>query len=88
MTAGRVAYTTYSDLGGRRVDLTEVCEELGRLPLDAVLGVLARLSASCLVEDFQDVRWQGPALAGAIADNFPAPLRGARPKCMLRDGYR
>lgn len=76
METGTRRYTSFTDLGGRSVSLGEVREELGRLPLDMVLGVLSRLSASYLRERerFVDPRFQGRYLADAIVDDFPCVL--------------
>lgn len=74
----RTPYTSFSDLGGRKVGLDELCAEIARLPVDLVLGVLARISGSCLFADFADPRWQGQLLNRAIVDDFPRQLPGAQ----------
>ena len=76
---GKESYTTFTRLGGRAVSLDEVRRHLSELPLDLVLGVLARISAHHVRDGrhFFGVDAQGPYLNYAIADDFPEPLRGA-----------
>jgi hypothetical protein len=57
-------YTTFTELGGRPVDLDEVRNRLGELQLDLVLGVLSRLSAHHVRDGsaFMHPQQQGPYL--------------------------
>jgi hypothetical protein len=75
----RFAYTSFIELGGRSVSLNELCQHLGDLQLDMVLGVLGRISAHHASDEanFFHPGNQGSYLNCAIADDFPAPLPGA-----------
>lgn len=78
-SADKIVYTSFADLGGRLVALEEIRDELGRLSLDMVLGVLSRLSAQYLNEGdrFFHPIFQGELLAPAIIDDFPTVLPDA-----------
>jgi hypothetical protein len=73
---GKRSYTTFVELGGRSVPLGEIRDRLAELPLDMVLGVLARISAHQLRDgnEFFNASNQGRYLALAIVDDFPAAL--------------
>lgn len=78
-TSDKESYTTFRQLGGPPVSVDDVRRYLSDLPLDLVLGVLARISAHFVRDgsDFFSVDNQGSYLNYALADDFPEPLRGA-----------
>lgn len=73
---GYSAYTSFVELGGRRVKLDEVRSALAKLPLDRVLSFLSHLSWSIANQGVRivDPRWQAPLLNMAIVDDFPTVL--------------
>ncbi len=71
-------YVGFSQVGGPKVSLKVVEDELTGLPIDGVLGFLSRLSRELVLgEGLSDPRWQGVYLAYAIVDDFPVPLQKA-----------
>lgn len=76
---GARSYVSYQILGGSPVTIEVVREELRRLPLDGVLGVLALLclDAAKNGDHFYDPRHQGGWLNLAIVDDFPTTLPNA-----------
>jgi hypothetical protein len=74
----KASFTSFTALGGRSVSVDEVRRHLAELPLDLVLGVLARITGhSVRAEEFFSAQSQGRYLAYALADDFPGPLLGA-----------
>ena len=88
------SYVTFTQFGGRFVDEAEVISELQTLPLDGVLGFLARVSllAANPEVDFFDASVHGNFLNLAIADDFPTKLPGddllSKPGQVLRANGR
>jgi len=78
-TEGFEAYVSFRYLGGGEVTAEEICAEIARWPLDAVLGFLGAVSSEMLQRghEFFDPRFQGGYLNLAIVDEFPRPLARA-----------
>ncbi len=70
------SYVTFTELGGRPVAESEVISELQRLPLDGVLGFLAKVSliAANPEVDFFDLSVHGEFLDHAIIDDYPTKI--------------
>jgi hypothetical protein len=73
---GSKSFTTFQELSGISVSVSDVVSEISRLPLDGVLGFSAGLSLEMIQakENFFSSELQGSFLQLAIVDEFPQKI--------------
>ncbi len=75
---GVISYHTFSEFSGYYVPVEDVINEIAKLPLDGVLGLIATISLEMLElgGKFDLPQFQGRYLQDALIDDFPRAIPG------------